>query len=227
MATAGAQTPAAQDDGGAECTAPDERGIQKCRMGLGAERMQQLLRTQKGMEWCWAASIQMVFAGVGFDVAQEDVVLENFGNLKDEAVPAADITRLLNRGWRDAKGRAFVSSAEATLFGGDLRRATRQIMSELKGGRPLILGARRHAVVLAHVEFEKFTREDGIRITGGTVLDPALGVGVRKMAAYEMKAFYVARVQVAAGEGGAATTVAKAASADDRSLVAGATATKQ
>jgi hypothetical protein len=180
----------------AECNAPDDRGIQRCHVGLDKQHMAQLLRTQKESQWCWAASIAMVFASEGFDVEQETVVKQNFGELDNEAARASEITNLLNRKWRDNAGRAFVASADATEFAGDLRRATARILSELANGRPLILGARRHAVVLAQVEFERFTREGAIRIVGGTVIDPWPGRGVRRMASYEMKPFYVARVRV-------------------------------
>jgi hypothetical protein len=182
-----------------ECSQPDDRGIQRCRVGLDRERMAQLLRTQQQSQWCWAAAIVTLFAGEGFDMEQEAVVRAQFGDrAPDQALPIGEMTRLLNRSWKDRAGRPFLSTAEATEFGGDLRRSTRHVLAELQAGRPLILGARQHAVVLAQVEFERFTREDGIRITGGTVIDPARGQGVRHMAWYEMKPFYVAAVRVAA-----------------------------
>lgn len=182
----------------ATCAPADARGVQKCAVGLDIGRMARLLQAQRESQWCWAASIAMVFAGAGFEVSQEDVVRAQFGELLDLPVRARDMTDLLNRTWRDAGGRLFAAQVAGRRTDQDLRAATLEILRELGAGRPLVVGFASHAVVLARVHFERFTREGAVRIVALDVLDPAPGAGVRRLDPAAHRLTYLAAVQVAA-----------------------------
>lgn len=182
----------------ATCEPADARGVQRCSVGLDEQRMARIAQSQRESQWCWAASIAMVFAGAGYQVSQEDVVRARFGELVDLPVRGSDITDLLNRSWRDASGRSFAAQALGRRTGNDMRAATLDILRELESGRPLVVGFASHAVVLARVQFERFTREGAVRIVALDVLDPAPGAGMRRVHADSLRLTYVASVQVAA-----------------------------
>jgi hypothetical protein len=192
-----------------DCEPMQPNGIQRCAAGLSSTQVAQMRATQEQSQWCWAASIAMVFAHHGFSLAQERVVERHFGELANRGVPGAVMTQLLGESWRDAKGRAFLASAlvgdapaRRFQFGSDT------VVRELADERPLIVGALGHAMVLVHVEYERFPEQDAVRITGGTVIDPAAGQGVRRLKPQELQPSYVAAVRVSQDLQLAAATLA-------------------
>jgi hypothetical protein len=180
-----------------DCDAADARGVQRCSTGLEATRIDQIQRTQEKDKWCWAASIAMVFAHHGLGVSQEELVMRQFGGLVDRAISGSAITRLLAAsGWRDRGGRGFMSTATVSDKAiGRFQLGEQSVVRELVQERPLILGADGHAVVLVRVQYEQ-GGQDGMRITGGTVIDPAPGRGVRALMAPELVPNYLAAVSV-------------------------------
>lgn len=180
------------------CDAADARGIQRCSAGLADLQIAQMQRTQLGANWCWAASIAMVFAHHGYAVSQQQVVQRQFGALQDLAISGPEISAHLNREWRDQSGRGFQASAKGGDVAGPLnRQAPAALIAQLAQEQPLVLGADGHAVVLVEVQYERFTLQDAVRITGGKVIDPAPGRGVRALSASELRPSYVVAVGVA------------------------------
>jgi hypothetical protein len=198
-----------------ECDAADDRGVQRCSTGLEAAQINHIQLTQEKNMWCWAASIAMVFAHHGLSVTQAELVLRQFGGLVDRPIPGSAITRLLAAvGWRDRGGRGFLSTATVSdKISGRFQLGDQTVVRELTQDRPLILGAAGHAVVLVRVQYERGGK-DALRITGGTVIDPAPGQGVRALMAPELDPTYLAAIglvgtqSVAALETGARTTLA-------------------
>jgi hypothetical protein len=186
-----------------DCAKPDRKGVQRCRTGLPRQRMQQLLRMQEDTQWCWAAGIAMVFASMGLEVEQGHVVRANFGELLNWPARDREITRLLNRRWQDRSGRAYVASARTSEVEVDISRHAPHLVEELASGRPVILAAMKHLVVLAEVEFER-SADGESRIVGGTVLDPAAGRGIRPLEEHELKPTYLARIRVEPADDGEA-----------------------
>jgi hypothetical protein len=195
---------------GEECAPLDARtGIQRCKAGLAAPQVEQMRLSQEKSQWCWAASLAMVFAHHGYVLAQDQIVQTLLGNTDDRAIGGEMITRLLTRGWQDGRGRRFETSATA----GDAPARRFQfnddtVIREMAAERPLIVGALGHAMVLVEVEYERFVAQDAVRITGGTVIDPAVGQGVRRLGPRELNPSYVAAVQVQGQQLLAAATLA-------------------
>lgn len=183
------------------CSPANAQGVQRCSAGLLADQMNKMQRTQMKSNWCWAASIAMVFAHHGYQVTQQEVVLHQFGHLPDRAVIGRDITRILGFGWRDHAGRGFVPSTTVRdRSTGDLQLADAAVVTELAQDRPLIVGAAGHAMVLVAVDYERSADGTTMRIVGGTVIDPAPGKGVRSLTAHELDPGYIAAVQVDGGQ---------------------------
>lgn len=184
------------------CGTPNTEGVSLCSAGLAAENVQQLAVRQEQSEWCWAASISMIFAHHGYAVRQEDIVKDGYGAAVNRPAPSGSaMTKALSRAWLDGKARLFQGMAVASdAFAKQFQVSEHKVLAELADGRPLLLGALRHAVVLVELKYEKSARGN-VRIVGGTVIDPRDGVGVRALTTGEMKPTYVAAVQVmAAGE---------------------------
>jgi hypothetical protein len=188
-----------------QCDSADSRGIQRCSAGLESTQVQQMQRTQEKSNWCWAASVAMVFAHHGLVVSQEQVVRRHLGEAWDVAVAGSDITRVLRFGWRDAGGRGYVPLATVRdAWTGQLQLSDTAVARELAQERPLILAAQGHAMVLVRVEFERAAGSQRLRITGGTVIDPLPGRGVRSLRRGELDPSYLAAVQLAPSQNVAA-----------------------
>jgi hypothetical protein len=184
-----------------ECEAPDARGVQRCKAGLDDAQIRQIQRTQEKSQWCWAASIAMVFAHHGFTVTQEQVVRRQFADLADKGINGAAISQMLSRGWKDGAGRVFyTATAVADPYARRFEIANQSLVREMAEERPMIFGAEGHAMVLVQVEFERTGAEGAPRIVGGTVIDPAPGKGVRTLQRQEMRPHYLAAVQPATPE---------------------------
>ncbi|MEO7547849.1 MAG: papain-like cysteine protease family protein [Ramlibacter sp.] len=179
------------------CGAPDEAGIRQCHSGLDAAQIMHMRASQEKSQWCWAASIAMVFSHHGFEVAQEEIVRQQYSDAADQRLHATQVAQVLERPWKDSAGRPFHASvttgsapARRFLFRDDT------VIRELQAQRPLIVGALGHAMVLVQVNYERFTAQDAVRITGGVVIDPTPGTGVRPLTRQELNPAYVAAVQV-------------------------------
>lgn len=152
---------------------------------------------QEQPQWCWAAAISMIFAHHGYDVRQEQIVKGGYGATVNLPAPSGQaMTKALSRAWVDGKHRPFQGHAVATdAYAHQYQVSNYKVLSELADGRPLLLGAMHHAVVLVGLTYEKSERGN-VRIIGGTVIDPQPGKGIRALLAGEMKPTYVAAVQV-------------------------------
>lgn len=174
-----------------QCGEADAQGVRLCRAGLLPVQVAGIAAAQQKPQWCWAASIAMVLAHHGLQVEQEELVRQLFGEAADRRASGEDVTRLLSRPWQGTDGARLglhpvVGDAHARRYG--LRNDA--LIAELAAGRPLIVGVRAHMMVLVQVDYQHFTRQDAVRMTGATVIDPA--AGVRPLAAAELRPSYVA-----------------------------------
>src|SRR5687768_14169077 len=53
------------------CSSPDQHGVAHCRAGLTTAQIRHMAVAQEKSQWCWAASIAMVFAHHGYKLEQE------------------------------------------------------------------------------------------------------------------------------------------------------------
>lgn len=179
------------------CGTPDGNGVRNCRAGLSTAQVEAIRVAQEKSQWCWAASISMVFAHYGHNVPQEGIVRQHFGEAVDQAVPGDVITGLLEAPWTDRKGRPFAVTA-AVAESPDKRPGPvhETMVAELTGQRPLLIGVSGHAMVLVRVDYERPPGGSAVRITGGTVIDPRPGRGLRRLLPHEARPSYVAAVRV-------------------------------
>lgn len=179
------------------CGTPNSEGVSICSAGLPADSVSQLAVVQEQPQWCWAASISMIFAHHGYAVRQEEIVKDGYGDVVDRPAPSGEaMTKALSRAWVDGKARPFHGVAVTTdAFARQFQVSEHKVLAELADGRPLLLGALRHAVVLVELKYEKSQRGN-VRIIGGTVIDPVPGQGVRALLVGEMKPTYLAAVEV-------------------------------
>jgi hypothetical protein len=179
------------------CSTPDDNGVSQCHAGLPAESLPQLAVVQEQPQWCWAAAISMIFAHHGYQVRQQEIVRDGYGVVANFPAPSGQaMTNAMSKAWTDQHAQLFQAKAyvsDALSHQSEVSNNT--VISELGAGRPLLIGAQGHAVVLVGLRFER-SAKGNVRILGGTVIDPQPGTGVRPMHPAEMHPTYVAAVQV-------------------------------
>lgn len=189
----------------AHCEPADARGRMHCVVGWDDERMLAALEPQQASQWCWAAAIAALVKDAGLAHSQLTIVEDQFGAALDLPTTKGELLALLNRVWADPRGNVFRSRATALPPDTDLRTVADTVLDELDAGRPLILGLRGrpgvqgHIVLLAQAHFELFLNQDAYRLTGGKVIDPAPGEGVRPLYYLEFRPAFVATVRVESG----------------------------
>ncbi len=151
-----------------------------CRAGVDfTEFHQEAFDTQHRSQWCWAACISMVFAFHGHRVRQQRIVREAYGAPVNMPAPGFVIARQLQRRWTDDDGEVFsvrVNGLYDAQFGIHATSNAR-IVDALRHERPLIIGARGHAVVLTMAEYQPGPMGPVVRAAG--VFDPWPGRGAR------------------------------------------------
>jgi hypothetical protein len=185
------------------CHAPDASGVQACTASMDETRIREITITQHQPQWCWAASISMIFTHYGYRLSQEDIVLNVHGKVEDINAPSGEaMTKALRRQWRDPANQEFaVSTKTGDIDANRFEINNAAIVGELTEGRPLLIGTRGHAMVLVGANYQRHSNGDVV-ITGGQVIDPLPGKGVRKLARNELILSYVSSVQVASVQPG-------------------------
>lgn len=151
------------------CYPSGDPRVQICEAGAPVGLAMIRSQRQRAQNWCWAACIEMVFAAHGRYVAQEAIVMETWGSLRDAPAYGHEIMGALNRTWRDQFGRQFRSNA-------DQRSVTPVTLAQdLAQGYPLIIGVPGHAMVMSRVRYYRDAYGNG-RIYDAGLMDPARGV---------------------------------------------------
>ena len=115
--------------------------VSRCTAGILSEDFDDVAAFQQQSEWCWAASIEMVFGYYKHRISQKRIVKETWGSVVNMPGQPAQILANLNRNWKDDDGKSFSSS-------GDILTANAYTaVIDLKADRPLIIGALGHATV--------------------------------------------------------------------------------
>jgi hypothetical protein len=168
-----------------QCT-PDWR----CVAEVPEDQLQLHYAIQQRTEWCWAASISMLFSCYGYEVSQERIVDEAYGSPVN--MPAQSITMSLemNRDWTDDGGKRFSSRVlRAFDFNAGVQTINNPfIIGQLERSHPLVIGANRHAVLLTRLEYIGGSMNP--TILGGGVLDPWPGEGARRLRSDELHPIY-------------------------------------
>lgn len=163
-----------------------------CRVGLPDAALDRIARQQPaGSNWCWAACLEMVFALHGYRLPMARIVRGTYGREYNLPADSSLLARLLSSRWQDEDGRTFDSRCEV-LWDAATHAASAypaaMTARQLAAGRPLLLGARNHAMLLTGLAFSHDGSPGSIRITAASVLDPAPGRGRRALEAQEVAA---------------------------------------
>jgi Papain-like cysteine protease AvrRpt2 len=168
---------------------PTPQGIQ-CISQVDFNRFAQTaFHTQQQSQWCWAASISMLFSYYGHPVAQEKIVRSLYGTTVN--LPSGtgwNIASRLNRDWMDDNNKPFKSRLTAAydFDAGVMTLDNAWIVNELDQDRPFIIGTKGHAVVATAVRYQPTQFEPVILAIG--VFDPWPGRGARWLDFAEMRA---------------------------------------
>ena len=151
-----------------------------CEAGINITRLPTIYATQEMSQWCWAASLEMIFSYYGYSVPQQAIVQATFGMVDNlPAFSGAFISSNLNRTWIDSGGRRFRSEIRGLydFNAGMVALNNQMIIEALAQERPLLLGNTSHAVVLTAVSYSQAAWGPDIFNIG--VLDPWPGIGMR------------------------------------------------
>jgi len=127
-------------------------------VGIASNQLNYIASSQENSQWCWAASIQMVFRYYGLNITQSQIVsrtygTDNWGNLPNWPASLQTIHNNLNNWSVDNNGQYYEVSAEM----GQGSPSPTFLVEELTNGRPVILGYNTgqggHAVVVTALSY--------------------------------------------------------------------------
>lgn len=182
------------------CTPFGPMGVQRCESGLPSELAAVFVAEQVNDQWCWAASIAMVFRHYGLTVPQEEIVSSVFGAPVNRPGTPMEILHALNREWTDPSGVRWRTEGQGVQFG------PAEAAQQLALGRPLIIGTMGHAMVLTSVIYDR-TMDGRGNVVLATVRDPwpnpRLERGRRTLSPQEwFGTMFLARIDVHRLQGG-------------------------
>lgn len=129
-------------------------GQQLTYVGISRDKFNYFSSSQRNSNWCWAASLQMVFNYYGVSITQEQIVARSYGTDQTGSLPNwagsfPVITANLNNWNADNKGREYVVAA--SLNWGAPTPA--YLIQELTAQHPVLIGYQSgpgtgHAVVI-------------------------------------------------------------------------------
>jgi len=181
---------------------PAEGGKVRCTVGLGAPSLASMMQTQRASQWCWAAAVSMVLKSHGVDVAQEDIVRRQLGEMADKPISVSAMGRLLNASWTDTSGhQRDVGGDTLPPWRAGWGLTAPEVLGELEKGRPMIIVGNGHAVVLVQlvVEMDAKSGISGsgpVQLVRAVVLDPAAAVPLRTARRQEWQPEAAFRVEV-------------------------------
>jgi len=153
---------------------------------------QNAYQNQRSSQWCWAASISMLFSYYNHPVSQEAIVRSLYGTIVN--LPSGNgwnIASRVNTTWVDANDKRF--RAELTgaydFDAGVMTVDNAMLVNELDQDRPVIIGTRGHAVVATAIQYVPTPSEP--IITGIGVFDPFPGRGARNLDPREALAMHL------------------------------------
>jgi Peptidase_C39 like family len=130
-------------------------------VGIPSQNFDYVAAPQKGSQWCWAASLQMIFNYYGVAVTQEQIVDWTYGAdpysgyLPDWPASLQTITDNLNHQHVDNNNRSYTVQASVTLG----VPSTNYLVQELSQHRPVLVSyvtspESAHAVVLTGCSYQ-------------------------------------------------------------------------
>jgi hypothetical protein len=148
-------------------------GVTLCRAEVNIPQLIAAINTQQCPEWCWAASISMIFGFYGHPIDQKEIVKQTYGNvLCFPAGSSRTIGRALSRRWEDANGDFFKSTVVAAYDPANNINAINNaiIVNELANDHPLLYCNTSHAMVNYAVDY--IPTQFGPNVQAVGVVDP-------------------------------------------------------
>lgn len=151
---------------GVSCSNFNAFGVQRCNAGIDSSILNVVASdSQRANQWCWAASIEAVLNYYGYNITQEDIVFQTWGQIRNMPGTPRDILTALNKVYVDRDGKRFRVSANA-LTANHITAA-----QDLANNKPLIIGTLGHAMVLTAVQYDRDRNGNG-QIVNAIVRDP-------------------------------------------------------
>jgi len=153
-----------------------------CASYIPLNQLEKIYAAQSQSQWCWAASISMIFAYSGHRVSQQRIVKEAYGSVVNMPGNYPAMLGSLNRGWTDDKGNNF-SVSTSSLFAPDLGQTSltnADLISELEDDNPILFCNLSHAMVLTAMKYTP------AGVFEAWVMDPWPGKGLRRLTTAEM-----------------------------------------
>jgi hypothetical protein len=148
-------------------------GVVGCRAEINFPSVVLASTLQQCPEWCWAASISMVFKFFGHPLDQKKIVMQKYKQLVCmPALTSAQIASDLSDTWTDDDGDDFSSTLTAAydFHAGVLAINNAVIINELINQRPLLYCNTQHAMVIVAADYRPSPA--GPLIDGIAVMDP-------------------------------------------------------
>lgn len=180
------------------------------------------VRAQETSEWCWAASLSMLFAYYKHPVAQDRIVERYYGLPLVVTGQPLVMDDALNTSWVDDNGAPFNVASRITDYyqGTRIQVSNADVIAALISENPVFYGDYTHAMVLVQAEYMNTIY--GPYVTAGWVIDPwPATLGFRQLGPTELAAQYlgIAKVTDLSSTQPVITSVVNSASAD-RSVTA-------
>ncbi|MEW9836970.1 papain-like cysteine protease family protein [Mesorhizobium marinum] len=127
---------------------------------------------QRQSQWCWAACVSMICNWHNHPISQDSIVNRVYGGLVNMPGDDRVLTSTLNSQWTDDAGVSFSISARTfSPMLGTNNVSNQLVVDDLTRDRPLLVGARSHATVLARVDYQP-TQSGQPQIFQAHVIDP-------------------------------------------------------
>lgn len=146
-----------------QCFPFNNQGIQRCDVGINSQLAN--IEAQINSQWCWAASIQMVFRYYGLYVSQNIIVSRTWGSIQNLPAQPHVIMANLNQLWMGSNGARF------SVTGNTNTANHRTASQDLANDKPLIIGTLGHAMVLTALTFDRDQWGNG-EVKSAVVRDP-------------------------------------------------------
>lgn len=149
-------------------------GYQTCIAGINSYILNVVASGNQNLsQWCWAASMQAIFAYYGYNIPQHVIVSQNFGGIVNMPATKAQMYKALNRQYQDQYGNYF--TVTATSYNVNYVTASNLLAND----RPLIIGTMGHAMVLTSLTYNRDINGNG-QIIDAIVRDPWPNSGGRR-----------------------------------------------
>jgi hypothetical protein len=126
------------------------------QVGIPSEKFNIVVDYQRKSQWCWAATIQIIYNYYGVDITQEQIVARSYGVDPATGIPPDNpatfelINKNLNGNGFDNTGRRYFVRAQLYIGPPDVNRLIRTLNEQ----RPMLIGCASgpnsgHAVIVS------------------------------------------------------------------------------